>query len=207
MISAWTRWVAASRLSISARSAVRCVIASSSAARLASSRCDSVTKVASAALSPLVLFMRPSTVARSTRFSSIEASALRWSAMVLALMKRAAVAEISREITESRMASSVTGTCRAVTSCRPLSTVSNDHQRDGGGDHGQAGHDAEGDLKLDADAETGRRVAAPRPDWSPGARETSAVQRSLQLRDIGASGNSQAYLPAVKPHGLRLRRS
>ena len=63
---------------------------------------------------------------------------MRWSAMVLALMKRAAVADMSREMTESRIASSVTGTCRPVTSCRPLSTVSNEKQRDSRRDHGEA---------------------------------------------------------------------
>ena len=117
------------------------------------------------------------------RFLSIAASAVLWSSTVRALMKRAAVAEMSRETTDSRMALIVIGACRSVTCRKPGSTVSKE-------------------SKATPAAIIVRPATTPNAIWSlvlmPKAASTprggpqnskTPIHRSLQFRDIGAHGH------------------
>ena len=89
---------------------------------LASNRCESDTNLSKVALSPLAFLIRSITVLRSPRLRAINVSVISWSSVVLALMKRAAAAEMSPEMDESRIESAITGTC-CPANCRSTSSM------------------------------------------------------------------------------------
>src|SRR5882724_7153623 len=114
------------RASIVARSWERSEITFSSARRLSSSRCDTEATRRNASLSPPVRRTRSMIVFRAWLLSPMTAEIACCSAAVFALTRRAAAAEISPEITESRMASVMTGTSRPATCSKPRSVALND---------------------------------------------------------------------------------
>src|SRR5712692_6444942 len=120
---AWALCTASSCDSSLAVSREHSAIADSRSLRLAPRRCETLSTAAKAGLDPRPARSR-CMIAVSWRFFSAIADAISaWSAAVLVLTNRAAAAEISPEVAESRSASVITGTSWPATRSTPRSVA------------------------------------------------------------------------------------